>query len=66
MKRIEKMAELFAHLITRSDNRPFNEIWELYFGSYHKKFGLGKMNIEEIEKWLLEEEKEELNDKHNN
>mgnify|MGYP000929333524 CR=1 FL=1 len=55
MKRIEKMAELFAHLITRNDARPFNEVWDIYFKVYHEQFGIGNMNIEEIENWLLEE-----------
>lgn len=59
MKRIEKLAELFAHLITRNDDRPFNEVWEIYFKNYHEEFGIGKMNIEEVEKWLLEEVKED-------
>lgn len=55
MKRIETMAELFAHLITNNSERPFNDIWDSYFGNFNKEFGIGKMNIIEVEKWLLKE-----------
>lgn len=55
MKRIETMAELFAHLITRNDDRPFNEIWEFYFRKYDVSDNIGKMNIEEVKNWLLED-----------
>ena len=57
MKRIETMAELFAHLITNNSERPFNEIWEMYFRNYCKEFDIDKMNIYEVEKWLLQEVK---------
>ena len=53
MKRIETMVELFAHLITRNDNRPFNELWDFYFSSYD----IGHKNIYEIIDWLNEEVK---------
>lgn len=57
MKRIEQMADLFAHLMTRSelDETPFNRIWDFYFATYHDKYGIGNMNILELQHWLLEE-----------
>lgn len=57
MKRIEQMADLFAHLMTRSelDETPFNRIWDFYFAIYHDKYGIGNMNVLELQHWLLEE-----------
>ena len=54
MKRIETMIDLFAHLITRNDDAPFNEVWNFYFGN----LGLEHKNIYEVSKWLNEEVKE--------
>lgn len=50
-KRVETMVELFAHLITRNDDRPFNYVWDMYFADKD----LGHKNIEEVEQWLNEE-----------
>ena len=57
MKRIETMVDLLTHLITRSelDTTPFNKIWDFYFMPYHAEYGIGNMNRDELEKWLLEE-----------
>ena len=57
MKRIETMADLFAHLMTRSelDTTPFNRIWDFYFSTFHEKYDIGNMNILELQHWLLEE-----------
>ena len=53
-KRIETMVDLFAHLITRNNDRPFNEVWEMYFGNMN----LEHKNMEEVEQWLNEEVEE--------
>ena len=54
-KRIETMVDLFAHLITRNDDRPFNKVWEMYFGNMN----LEHKNMEEVEAWLNEEVEED-------
>lgn len=53
-KRIETMVDLFADLITRNDDRPFNEVWEYYFGDKD----LGHKSVLEVKQWLNEEVEE--------
>ena len=50
-KRIETMVDLFADLITRNTEDPFNEVWEYYF----ENKDLGHKSVTEVEKWLNEE-----------
>jgi len=48
--RINKMIGMFAHLITRNDERPFNEVWEYYFGD----MPVGNMTVDEVTEYLNE------------
>ena len=49
------LIELFSHLITRNDTRPFNDVWDIYFSdiTYHN-YPIGKCNREMVEEWLKE------------
>lgn len=63
LRNIDMTVDLLAHMITRSDadKTPFNKIWTFYFEPLDKKYGIGQMSQEEVEKWLLEEFKEDNN-----
>ena len=53
-KRVETMVDLFADLITRNTEDPFNKVWEYYFGDKD----LGHKSVREVEEWLNEEVEE--------